>query len=97
LEDVPGINLLPLGYQEEDTLLPLVVNRRNTWAGNCQAWRGELELLVTHGDRDFDVDSARCQVLATHPRPGTATCLPIKRAASLLGGASGAIQKIKKI
>src|SRR5881275_252249 len=49
-----GINLLPLGYQEEDTLLPLVVKRRNTWAGNCQAWRGEFELLVTQRHHGID-------------------------------------------
>jgi len=37
------------------------IHEEKTWAGNCQAWRGEFELLVTHGDRDFDVDSGRCQ------------------------------------
>src|SRR5205823_2068066 len=31
-----GINLLPLGYQEEDTLLPLVVKRRNTWQATAR-------------------------------------------------------------
>jgi len=53
---------LPLGYQEENTLLLLVVNGRKPEQATARL-EGEFELLVTHGGRDFDADSARCQYL----------------------------------